>query len=131
MTEAQRRGQPMMIGLVALFILILTLIFSFPYLLSEDWIVGLLIWAVGVVIVAVILYLGGRRELELHRNYGQGWLFDRKNMVLGFLVLTAGIMMIVLGGPLSSVVIISAYIVVLGIAFVFAGISWIILGLRG
>lgn len=130
-TEAQRRGQPMVIGLGALLILILTLIFSFPYLVSEDWIIGVLIAAVGVGIVAVILYLGGRRELEFHRKYGQGWLFDRKNMLLGFIVLIAGVMMIVLGGPLSSVVIISAYIVVLGVAFLFAGIFWIIVGLRG
>jgi len=121
----------MTIGFVALLILTLTLIFSFPYLVSEDWTIGALIAAAGVGIVAVVLYLGGRRELELHRKYGQGWLFDRKNMLLGFMVLIAGIMMIVLGGPLSSVAIISAYIMVLGVAFVFAGIFWIIVGLRG
>lgn len=121
----------MIIGLVALLILILTMIFSFPYLVSEDWTIGMLIAAIGVGIVAVIIYLGGRRELEFHRKYGHGWLFDRKNVLLGFLVLLAGIMMIVLGGPLSSVTLISAYILVLGIAFVFAGIFWIIVGLRG
>jgi len=130
-TEAQRRAQPMTIGLVALLILILVLIFSFPYLISEDWTIGALIAAVGVGVVAVMVYLGGRRELEHHRKYGQGWLFDKRNMLLGFMFLIAGIVMIVLGGPLSSVAVLSVYIMVLGVAFLFAGIYWIIVGLRG
>ena len=129
--EAQRRGQPMIIGMVAVLILIVTLIFSFPYLITEEWPLGVLIAAVGIGIVAFILYLGERREVEFDRRYGHGWLFDRKNMALGFMFLIAGVIMIILGGPLSSVTFISPYILTLGIAFVLAGLFWLVLGLRG
>lgn len=126
-----RSGQSMTLAMVALMILILTLIFSFPYLISEDWSTGAVIAAVGIGVVAVLLYLGARRELEIHQKYGKGWLFDRKNMVLGFMFLIAGVVMIILGGPLTSVFILSFFIMVLGVAFVFAGMFWIVLGLRG
>ncbi len=121
----------MTLAMVALIILILTLIFSFPYLISDDWSTGALIAAVGIGIVAVLLYLGARRELEIHQKYGQAWLFDRRNMVMGFMLLIAGVLMIILGGPLTSVFILSVFIMVLGVAFVFAGMFWIVMGLRG
>ena len=130
-TGPHRRAQPMTLVMVALMILILTLIFSFPYLISEDWSTGAMIAVVGIGIAAVLLYLGARRELDIHQNYGQGWLFDRKNMVLGFALLIAGVVMIILGGPLTSVFFLSVFIMVLGITFVFAGIVWIVMGLRG
>ncbi len=130
-TGPHRRSQPMTLAMVALMVLILTLIFSFPYLISEDWSTGAVIAVVGIGVVAVLLYLGAKREQEIHQKYGQGWLFDRKNMVLGFALLIAGVVMIILGGPLTSVFFLSVFIMVLGVAFVFAGIIWIVLGLRG
>lgn len=130
-TGQHKRAQPMTLAMVALMILILTLIFSFPYLISEDWSTGAIIAIVGIGVVAVLLYLGARRELEIHQKYGQGWLFNRKNMVLGFALLIAGVAMIILGGPLTSVFFLSVFIMVLGVTFVFAGIVWIVMGLRG
>ena len=131
MTEAQRRGQPMTLAMIALMILILTLIFSFPYLVSDDWGTGAVIAVVGIGVVAMLLYFGARREIEIHQKYGQGWLFDRKNMFLGFMLLIGGLAMIILGGPLTSVFFLSIFIMVLGVAFVFGGMFWIVMGLRG
>ncbi len=131
LTEAQMAGRPMIIGPVALLILIIALIFSFPYLVSEEWPVGVLIAAVGIGIIAVILYFGERRELQFRRQYDAGSMFGRNSKLMGFMALIAGILMIIIGGPLTSVAIISVYILLLGVAFILAGIIWIIVGLRG
>lgn len=121
----------MTLALVSLMVLILTLIFSFPYLISDDWSIGVIIAAVGFGVAAMLLYLGARREIGLHRKYGQGWLFDRRNMTMGFLLLIAGVLMLILGGPLTSVFFLSVFIMVLGVAFIFGGMFWIVMGLRG